>query len=96
MSKMVLEDIKEKILPILQETGVTRAVIFGSVARGEQTNTSDVDILVDLPENATLIDLVGLKQDLEEELKRTVDVIEYDGIDPLLKDAILIDQYPLL
>lgn len=80
--------IQQKIMPILDRYGATRPAIFGSVARGEATDESDLDILVQLPKGATLLDLVGLKQDLEVALGRKVDVLTYRGLHPLLKDRI--------
>lgn len=91
-----LEEIKQKVLPILKKARVKRAAIFGSYARGDNTQKSDIDVLLDLPDHATLIDLVGIKQDLEEVLRKKVDVIEYEGIHHLLRDSILSDQYPIL
>lgn len=96
MNKTILEEIKIKALPILKQTDVKRAALFGSFVRGEQKNTSDIDILVDLPNNATLIDLVGLKLELEKVLKKKVDVVEYAGLKPRIKDYILQQQIPIL
>jgi predicted nucleotidyltransferase len=96
MNKTILEEIKTKVLPILKRADVKRAGLFGSFVRGEQKNTSDIDILVDLPNNATLIDLVGLKLDLEKVLKKKVDVVEYAGLKLRIKDSILQQQVPLL
>lgn len=84
--------IKNQIVPILKRQGVLRASIFGSFARGEETKTSDVDILVKLSRDKTLLDLVGLKLELEDELGRNVDVLTYDGINHRLKDIILKEQ----
>ncbi len=91
-----LEQIKRGVLPILKQADVKRATLFGSYVRGDNTKMSDIDILVDLPEHATLLELVGIKQDIEEKLKRSVDVVEYEGINPLLRESILKYQYQLL
>jgi predicted nucleotidyltransferase len=56
---------------------IIRAALFGSYARGTSTQTSDIDILVELPEDATLFELGGLKVDLEEKLKKSVDLLTY-------------------
>lgn len=96
MNTQTLNDIKQKALPILKKAGVTRSALFGSYVRGEQTNDSDIDILVDLPKHATLIDLVGLQLALEEKLNKKVDIVEYTGIKPRIKDTILNSQYPIL
>ncbi len=91
-----LEEIKKKILPILKTAEVKKAALFGSYVSGDNTKTSDIDILVELPENATLFELGGLKVTLEEELKKKVDVITYKSISPIIKESILSNQYPLL
>jgi len=58
------------------EFGIVRIGVFGSVARDEITDSSDVDIVVelDLPD---LLTLIGIKQELEESLHRSVDVVRY-------------------
>lgn len=62
-------------LPEFRERyGVERLALFGSLARDEAREDSDVDIIVDFAEPATLFELVGLKQDLEALLGRKVDV----------------------
>lgn len=94
--KITIDQIKKKAVPILKEAGVTRSALFGSYVRGEEGNDSDIDILVDLPKEATLIDLIGLKLALEEKLEKKVDIVEYDGIKDRIKDSILQNQYPLL
>ena len=91
-----IKTIKAQILPILKQAGVLRSSIFGSLARGEADATSDVDILVELPENASLLDLIGLQLDLESALGKKVDLVEYDSIKPALKKNILSAQVQLL
>ncbi len=91
-----LEKIKKKALPVLIQAHVKKAALFGSYVRGDNTKDSDIDILVELPKHATLLDLVGIKQDMEEKLKKKVDVVEYEGIHPMLRDSILQYQYPIL
>ena len=89
---MTTQTIKRKIIPILKRHGVLKAAIFGSAARGELKKRSDIDILVKLRKNKSLLDLVGLKLELEDKLNRKVDVVSYGGIHPLLKDIILSEQ----
>jgi len=91
-----IDHLKKKILPILKRYGVTRAGLFGSQARGDMYVGSDVDILVQLADDVSLLDFVGLKQDLEEALQGKVDVVEYDAIKPVLKDRILSEQIAIL
>lgn len=87
-----IQQIKFTIVPILIENDVQRCGIFGSFAVGEQKKESDVDLLVDLPRNKTLFDLAGLKIELEEALGRKVDVVTYQSLSPLLREAILREE----
>lgn len=93
---MTILDIKNKIIPILRKYGVIKASLFGSIVRGENTDQSDIDLLVELPETASLLELASLKMDLEERLEKKVDVLTYDSLHPLLKDKILHEQEAVL
>jgi len=83
-------------LPILKRHGVTRAGVFGSVVRGEETDDSDIDILVEIERRMSLLDFVGLKIELEEALGRKVDLGEYAAIKPIIKDDILSEEVAIL
>ncbi len=89
---MRVRDIQRKIVPILETQGILKAAIFGSVARGEAKKKSDIDILVQLPEGKSLLDLVKLQFTLEDKLGQKVDLLTYGSIHPLLKDIILKEQ----
>ena len=91
-----IQEIKEKITPILQRYGVTKAAIFGSLAKGEATTSSDVDILVEIKNDMSLLDFIGVKIELEEALKMKVDLVEYDTIKPIIKERILAEQEVIL
>ena len=89
---VTIQAMKKKIIPILKRQGVTKAAFFGSVARGEANKNSDVDILVLLEKGKTLLDFVGLKLEIEDKLRKKVDLVSYGGINPRLKDIILRDE----
>ena len=91
-----IEEIKKKTLPILKRYGVTKAALFGSSVRGEMKEGSDIDILVEIEEDISLLDFVGLKLELEETLGRKVDVVEYCALKPILKERVLSEQVPIL
>ncbi len=91
-----LEKIKEKILPILKKEGVLRSSIFGSYARGKNNSKSDLDLLVELPEGKSLLDLAGLQLELEEKLNKKVDVLTKDSIHPLIRQSILKNRIAIL
>jgi hypothetical protein len=96
MKEKQIEDIKKKVLSIFKKYGVRKASLFGSVVRGEATENSDIDILVEIGNNISLLDFVGLKLELEEVLGRRVDLGEYDTIKPIIKDRILSEQVAIL
>ncbi len=89
---MNIQSIKIKITPILKDQGVIKAAVFGSYATGEAKQSSDVDLLVELDDEKSLFDLIGLKLDMEDKLKKKVDLLTYNAIHPLLKDIILNEQ----
>jgi len=91
-----IQGIKEKIAPILQQYGITKAAIFGSLAKGKATTSSDVDILVEIKSDMSLLDFIGIKIELEEALKMKVDLVEYDTIKPIIKERILAEQVAIL
>lgn len=86
---MSIEEIKTRILPILKRYGVRRAGVFGSAARGDLSDESDIDILVEIESDISLLDFVKLRLELEEALGRKVDLVEYDALKPLIKERIL-------
>ena len=92
----LIEEIRTKIVPILRHHGVIRAAVFGSLVRREMKEDSDIDILVELPKEKSLLDFVALKLELEETLGRKVDLVEYSTIHPLLKERVLREQVPVL
>jgi predicted nucleotidyltransferase len=66
-----------------------RIALFGSAARGEQTATSDVDVLVDFDDKATLFDLTGLALFLEDQLGCPVDIVPRRALRPELREQVL-------
>lgn len=89
---MDLTEIESKAAPVLRRYRVTRAAIFGSYARGEERENSDIDMLIEFEGDRSLLDLAGLKIELEEVLGREVDVLTYNSLHPLLRDRILSEQ----
>ncbi len=90
-----LEHIKSKIKPILKKYGIKKAGIFGSTVRGESV-VNDLDLLVKIDRKMSLLEFIGIQQELEDELGMKVDLVEYESIKPALKDDILRDQVPVL
>ena len=83
---------------IIEAVGQRRARnvrVFGSVARGEDTATSDIDLLVDLDDGVGLLDLIGLRRELRELLGVDVDVIPADTLKPRMRAQVLSEAIPL-
>ena len=89
---MEIEEIKEKVTPILRKHQIKRAGIFGSVVTGYTTKKSDIDIVVQLGKDISLLEFVRIKYELEDLLGRKVDLVEYQAIKPRLKEKILSEE----
>lgn len=89
-----LQNNRLKILQITERYGARNVRIFGSMARGESKPASDVDFLVDMESDRSLLDLAGLKVELEELLQRKVDVITETSLYWLLRRKILKEAKP--
>ena len=89
---MKLEELKayrEDILEIATKYHAPNIRVFGSVARGEATENSDVDFLIDVPPEQTLFDLIHLTRSLSELLGCQVDVAQSTVLHPRIRDEVL-------
>jgi predicted nucleotidyltransferase len=86
---------RDEILRIAAHYGATNIRVFGSAARGEAEEDSDIDFLVELEPGRSIFDLAALTTDLEILLGRRVDVVPDDGIYWLLRRRILKEAQPL-
>lgn len=78
-----------EITRVAARHGARRVAVFGSVARAEDTAESDIDLLVDLDADRSLLDRIALKQELEDLLGRRVDVINRRVLEPAVRERIL-------
>ena len=78
-----------RLQPELARRHVARIGVFGSVARGEETPQSDIDVWVEMTDEGDLFDLVGVKELLERVLDRGVDVVPIGGLKRDVREAIL-------
>jgi hypothetical protein len=85
----LLQAKREEILRIAAQHGARNVRVFGSVARGEADEASDIDFLVELEPGRTLFDLGGLLMDLRELLGREVDVATARGLKPRIRERVL-------
>jgi len=91
-----IEELREKVAIPMRRRGVIRAGVFGSLARGEAKEGSDIDFLVEFEKGRSLVDLAGLRVDLRDLLKRDVDVATPNSLHPKLRDRILGEVVPIL
>jgi predicted nucleotidyltransferase len=96
---MKLEELRrskrDAILQLARKHGARNVRVFGSVARGEHSASSDIDFLVDLDQDRTLMDLGGLLMDLQEMLELRVDVATEETLRPKVRNQALRDAVPL-
>lgn len=91
---LTIQTIKAKAIPILKNYGVNRAYLFGSFARGEQNQNSDIDFLVEYNQDAerTLFKAAELKYKLEDILQKKVGVLTEAAISPYIRPHVLKDR----
>ena len=90
-----LKKLIPKIKKILKKNKVRKAGIFGSYVRGEEKKNSDIDIVIEPPKGIGW-GFVGIQFELEDKLKKKVDLLSYNGIHPLLKDRILKEEIRII
>ncbi|MDX2140945.1 MAG: nucleotidyltransferase family protein [Chloroflexota bacterium] len=91
-----LREHRDEILALAQRYGAYNVRVFGSVARGDATAESDIDLLVQFQPWVSLYELVGIKQAIESVLHQSVDIVEdHAGLRARFRDRILKDALPL-
>ncbi len=85
----LLKGNREDVFRICAKYGARNVRVFGSVARGQADEGSDVDVLVELEPGRSLFDLGGLQYELEELLGRRVDVVTERGLKARIRDRVL-------
>jgi uncharacterized protein len=86
---------REEILAIARKHGASNVRVFGSVARGEADEESDIDLLVDLDAERSLFDLGALVVELNESIGHHVDVVTERGIRNRIRDRIVAEAVAL-
>lgn len=86
---VALPAVREDVRRIAAAHGAGNVRVFGSVGRGEQDASSDLDLLVDMAEGRSLFDLIALSNDLEESLGVDVDVVTEASLSPYIRDRVL-------
>ncbi|MBM5796522.1 MAG: DNA polymerase subunit beta [Cyanobacteria bacterium M_surface_7_m2_037] len=84
-----LDALKPQVLALATRHGASNLRVYGSIATGHEHADSDLDLLVDLPEEQSLLGVISLRQDLEDLLGCSVDVTEAETLHPLIRAEIL-------
>lgn len=95
---MEIEELRQRrdqILDVASRHGALNVRVFGSVARGESDERSDVDFLVEMERGRSLLDLGGFLMDLEELLGKRVDVVTEKGLRSRIRERVLREAIPL-
>lgn len=95
MTLRLLQEQREQILRLADRYRTSDVRVFGSVARGDNSEASDVDLLVKARPGCSLFDLGGLLEDLQDLLGSRVDLVLEDGLKPRLRDRVLREAVPL-
>lgn len=90
-----IHDKRQEILDLANQSGLSNIRIFGSVARGEENDESDIDLLVSIEPNRRLTDLCRFRLDMKDLFGRECDVVSDRGLHHLLRDKILSEAQPL-
>jgi uncharacterized protein len=86
---------RDEILQVCAKYGARNVRVFGSVARGEADEQSDIDLLVEFEPNRSLLDHAGLWVELQELLGVKVDVVSERGLKPRIRQRVLQEAIPL-
>ena len=91
----VLAAHREEILELARAWGASNVRVFGSVARGEEDESSDIDLLADFPAGTSLLTVIGLENALRELLGVPVDVGPADALRADMRERVLAEARPL-
>jgi len=86
---------RDLVLKLAIKHGVQNVRVFGSVLHGADIDGSDLDLLVDAPKGTTLLDMIGLQQDIEHELGIPVDVLTTQDLPESFRKQVLREAHSL-
>ncbi|NLX04601.1 MAG: nucleotidyltransferase [Phycisphaerae bacterium] len=95
LTRQQIRDHREELLRIARSHGATRVRVFGSAARAGGSEPRDLDLLVQMSPDSSLLVIVAIKQDAEELLGCGVDVVTEGGLSPYLRDDVLAEAREL-
>lgn len=88
-------ELREAVVRIARAHGASNVCLFGSLGRGEGQEDSDLDLLVDLEDDRSLLDLIAIEHEIEDLVHRPVDVVTRRGLSVHLRDRVLAEAVPL-
>lgn len=92
---MKIATITQNLRPHLLHHGITKAGVFGSYAHDLQKDESDLDLLIEAPEDMGLLGFISLQRKLSKALNVSVDLHTYDSLHPLAKEQIIKEEIPI-
>lgn len=96
MPTLSIAGLNKRIVPILKRNNIQSASIFGSFARGDSKEHSDIDLIVEYGSRTTLLNAAKLKMELENELGCRVDLVSPNYLHPKIKQQVLKEQIKIL
>jgi predicted nucleotidyltransferase len=94
-ARTLLEEKRDEILRLAALHGAANVRVFGSVARGEDREDSDIDLLVHMEDDRSLLDLIGFAQDVGDVIGRKVDVVDDESLHRVIRDHVLAEARAL-
>ena len=88
-SSSLLHKKREEIIKIAKAHGATSLRVFGSYSRGEEQPGSDIDLIVELETGRSLLDVIAIKQEIEDIVHAKVDVVTEASLSPYIREKIL-------
>ncbi len=88
----IREDEVRRLAEVCKLNQISRLVLFGSLARGDATSSSDVDLIADLPDEASLLDMVRIERELSKAIGKPVDLLTEESISPYIRKRIEDDR----
>ncbi len=94
-ARTLLNEKREEILRLAALHGAANVRVFGSVARGEDRDDSDIDLLVHMEDDRSLLDMIRFWDQVGNLLGRKVDVVDDESLHYVIRDEILSEARPL-
>jgi uncharacterized protein len=94
-ARTLLTEKRDEILRLAALHGAANVRVFGSVARGEDREDSDIDLLVHMEDDRSLLDMIGFAQDVEDLVGRKIDVVDDGGLHRVIRDHVLAEARAL-